>query len=112
MKPSYSELLKDPRWQRRRLEVFERAGFTCEDCDAADKTLHAHHCLYRPNCDPWDYPLDELRCLCEVCHDLRGPEEKDLVTEFKRFLATVKRGEFGEVMGHIQSSKEEGKWSG
>lgn len=29
---SYLEKLRDPRWQRRRLEVFERAHFQCEAC--------------------------------------------------------------------------------
>lgn len=66
---SYYELLRDPRWQRKRLEVMERAGFTCEECDKGDETLNVHHSFYEKNRDPWDYPDRSLHCLCEKCHD-------------------------------------------
>lgn len=65
---SYSELLKDPRWQRRRLEILQRADFKCESCDSADKTLHVHHKLYRKGAMPWEYENYELQALCEDCH--------------------------------------------
>lgn len=65
----YWELLRDPRWQRRRLEVMELANFACAQCEATDKTLNVHHRIYRKNADPWDYELNELQCLCEDCHE-------------------------------------------
>jgi hypothetical protein len=67
-KKSYFELLKDPRWQRRRLEILQRSDFSCENCESADKTLHVHHKLYRKGAMPWDYSDDELQALCEDCH--------------------------------------------
>jgi hypothetical protein len=65
---SYAERLKDPRWQRRRLEILQRSDFTCERCDAVDRTLHVHHKLYRKGAMPWDYADHELEALCESCH--------------------------------------------
>jgi hypothetical protein len=66
--PTYAERLKDPRWQRRRLEILNRSSFTCESCDAGDRTLHVHHKLYRKGAMPWEYADHELEALCEQCH--------------------------------------------
>lgn len=66
---TYSKKLLDPRWQKLRLQVFERDNFTCRYCESTDKTLHAHHRYYEPNTDPWDYPLSALVTLCCECHD-------------------------------------------
>lgn len=67
-KKSYWELLRDPKWQRKRLERMEIANFTCEACEAADKTLNVHHKLYRKGAKPWEYENHELEVLCEPCH--------------------------------------------
>lgn len=66
---SYSDRLKDPRWQRRRLEILNRADFACETCESSDKTLHVHHKLYRKGAMPWEYDDHELEALCVDCHD-------------------------------------------
>ena len=50
---TYSEKLKDPRWQKKRLEIFERDNWACKKCGDTDTTLHLHHLEYQ-NCDPWD----------------------------------------------------------
>lgn len=63
------EKYKDPRWQRKRLERMEYAKFTCEHCEATNKTLNVHHKLYRKGADPWDYNDLELMCMCEDCHE-------------------------------------------
>ena len=68
MPKTYAEKLKDPRWQKKRLLILERAGWACESCEEKTKTLHVHHLYYRRNAEPWDYPDDALRCLCEDCH--------------------------------------------
>lgn len=64
----YSEKLRDPRWQKKRLEIFERDRFTCQSCDRNDITLSVHHKYYN-DCEPWEYPNDALQTLCEVCHN-------------------------------------------
>lgn len=70
----YSEKLRDPRWQRKRLEIFNRDNFTCLCCGAKDKTLNVHHKEYHGN--PWDAPSESLETLCEPCHKERSDNNK------------------------------------
>jgi hypothetical protein len=72
---SYSDLLRDPRWQRKRLEVMERDDFTCVTCGVNDKTLNVHHVRYVRGRMPWEYDASELRTLCEDCHKREHPEK-------------------------------------
>lgn len=65
---TYSELLKDPRWQKKRLQIMERDGFACKLCGNKEKTLHVHHLAYTKK--PWDADDKELVTLCESCHTL------------------------------------------
>jgi 5-methylcytosine-specific restriction endonuclease McrA len=65
---NYLEKLKDPRWQKLRLEVFERDKWTCQRCYDTESTLNVHHQYYKDNADPWDYPIEALVTLCENCH--------------------------------------------
>lgn len=65
----YSELLKDPRWQKLRLEVFQRDNFKCLACLSTEKTLHVHHLHYVGGRKPWEYTTDELITVCEGCHE-------------------------------------------
>lgn len=60
----------DPRWQRKRLEILSRDGWTCSSCGATDRTLHVHHGYYEAGAEPWDYPDDSLHTLCEACHEI------------------------------------------
>ena len=64
----YSELLKHPLWQKKRLEVLSRADFACEECGDKDSTLHVHHSVYLKGRRPWEYEDRFLQCLCEKCH--------------------------------------------
>lgn len=65
----YSDLLKSPQWQKKRLEIFKRDNFTCQSCHATEVTLNVHHAVpYRKNTMPWEYENDELITLCEDCH--------------------------------------------
>jgi hypothetical protein len=66
---TYAEKLRDPRWQRKRLEVMQEHDFSCQDCGRNDLELHVHHIRYIHGKDPWDYSFDNYRCLCVNCHD-------------------------------------------
>lgn len=68
MSASYSELLKDPRWQRKRLEILERDNWSCQECGDNKNTLHVHHRAYRKGAKPWEYDAATLVSLCETCH--------------------------------------------
>jgi 5-methylcytosine-specific restriction endonuclease McrA len=65
---TYSEKLKDPRWQRKRLEIFERDNWSCVQCGDISTTLHIHHKEYIKNREPWEYNDEYLETLCAVCH--------------------------------------------
>ena len=70
MAVTYSEKLKDPRWQKLRLEVLNRDNWMCQFCYNTEKTLHVHHLSYEKFYEnPWDYPIFYLRTLCEDCHN-------------------------------------------
>lgn len=82
---SYGELLLDPRWQRKRLEIMQRDGFACTQCGATDKTLHVHHHFYIRDRRPWEYAPECLSTLCELCHH-GATVEMDLLREALTFL--------------------------
>ena len=82
---TYSEKLKDPRWQRKRLEVLERNDFHCEMCGDGEATLHVHHKTYFKGREPWEYDADQLAALCEECHGIRH-ESQDPYTLVGSYL--------------------------
>lgn len=65
---SYSEKLKDPRWQKKRLKAFESADWECSCCKDKSSPLHVHHKQYIKGREPWQYDIDQLEVLCEKCH--------------------------------------------
>lgn len=67
---TYSEKLRDPRWQKLRLEIMERDRFQCRLCRDTEKTLNVHHSFYSKGWNPWDYPNASLVTACEDCHKL------------------------------------------
>jgi hypothetical protein len=72
---TWSEKLKDARWQRKVDEVLAFNNHTCETCERTPDTLpkgmllHAHHIYYDKGRDPWDYPVTDFMCLCGDCHE-------------------------------------------
>lgn len=62
----YSDQLKDPRWQKKRLEIFQRDNFKCRSCGATEFTLHVHHWEYEGL--PWEGDDNEKWTVCEFCH--------------------------------------------
>ena len=65
---TYAEKLKDPRWQKKRLEILQRDEWKCRKCNKSDKTLVVHHIIYTEGKDPWNYPDYNFMTLCEECH--------------------------------------------
>lgn len=66
---NYSELLKNPKWQRKRLTIMNRDKWRCSLCWNKERTLHVHHLKYIKGKKPWEYPNDYLMTLCEDCHE-------------------------------------------
>jgi hypothetical protein len=75
MADNYSEKLKDPRWQKKRLHIFERDRWTCVFCGGSDESLNVHHLCYFPRTEPWEYDEIFLMTLCEPCHESRAVED-------------------------------------
>lgn len=65
---AYQTKLQDPRWQKNRLLVLERDGWSCTKCEDDSTTLHVHHIKYESGKEPWDYPLSNFVTLCADCH--------------------------------------------
>jgi len=66
---TYSDKLKSPRWQRKRLEIMQRDNFKCCICDNVEKELNVHHLYYIKDTDPWDYDDECYVTLCVDCHN-------------------------------------------
>lgn len=98
----YSEKLKDPRWQRKRLEILQRDDWACQCCRDKASTLQVHHKQYHGN--PWDAPDDSLETLCEECHANRTSLNKLFLG-----LDSKKANEIGALMAwsseQIQSAR-------
>jgi hypothetical protein len=62
----YSDLLRDPRWQKKRLEILQRDNFTCQHCKDTETELHVHHEEYHGK--PWEVESNKLVTLCKHCH--------------------------------------------
>lgn len=72
----YGKLLKDPRWQHKRLEAMQADRFTCQMCFHSDKPLNVHHKRYIPGAMPWEYETSDLITLCEDCRAKYHRDEK------------------------------------
>lgn len=64
---SYSERLKHPKWQEKRLKILKRDKFCCRLCRDNETTLNIHHLEYS-NGEPWEIDNKYLITLCEDCH--------------------------------------------
>lgn len=72
---TYSEKLKSPKWQKKRLEIMQRDNFKCRSCSSVDKQLQIHHIIYiNKYKNPWDYSNEFLITLCEDCHKYESEE--------------------------------------
>lgn len=70
---SYAVKLGDPRWQKKRLRIFERDDWACRRCSATDRQLQVHHLRYERGREPWEYPDETLETLCDECHGVLSP---------------------------------------
>lgn len=75
---NYAEQLRDPRWQKKRLEIMSRDGFRCRLCSSKTKTLNVHHNYYEPGQLPWEYEDSAFFTLCEDCHRDEEAEKNHL----------------------------------
>lgn len=65
---NYSEQLKNPLWQKKRLEIMQNDNFTCQICGDKESTLNVHHLHYEKGKLIHEYDDKCLITLCEQCH--------------------------------------------
>jgi len=81
---TYSEKLKNPLWQKKRLLIFERDNWACQSCGEKTINLQVHHLKYFAGLEPWEYQDHFLITYCEVCHQtehLIGKEIRESLLE-------------------------------
>jgi len=111
---SYSEKLKDPRWQKKRLKILERDQYMCKGCGSTRDELHIHHLRYVDN--PWETEDQYLVTLCSTCHK----HAHEIQEQNKRFLYNSLSdcgftegdiAEFGTLAKNIVNTDESGNIS-
>ena len=84
---TYVEKLKDPRWQRKRLEIMQRDDFACKHCLDKKTTLNVHHKYYEKDKSPWEYSDDCYITLCNNCHQEEHELKKYFIYEIGFILS-------------------------
>lgn len=80
----YSEKLKSPKWQRKRLEILNRDNFTCLLCGDTETELQIHHLKYT-GYNPEDAPNEDLETLCKDCHSIKTLyNDSKLIKSYKK----------------------------
>lgn len=115
----FFEQYKDPRWQKKRLEIMQRDAFTCVLCKDKETTLNIHHKKYINGKKPWEYEDDDLITLCEDCHAnieffKKEKKEHDITEIFGGFHETYPNGNKvtvlysydAHIITHIAKNKE------
>jgi hypothetical protein len=92
MKTTYSEQLKDPRWQRKRIEIMQRDNFGCQLCGDTQTELHIHHKKYLKNKLAFEYDNTHLITYCKHCH---------IVTEYLKPIKIKKLIKFNNSFGRL-----------
>lgn len=86
---TYHQKLLSPKWQKKRLEILNRDKWACQICGDDENTLHVHHRVYKPGCEPWEYDAKLLVTLCSSCHQSES--------EFLKFSPTHLSNSFLEA---------------
>lgn len=86
---TYSEKLKDPRWQKKRLEILSRDGFMCKKCCNDKLTLNVHHRYYNNGFEPWEYPDECYVTLCNDCHEFEHSNRRNCESNLIQTLKEV-----------------------
>ncbi len=101
----YWKLLRDPRWQRKRLEIMKRDGFKCVECGDEGETLNVHHGYYEKGNAPWEYPDESLRTLCETHHK----ELEENLKLVRRIVGAYSAPQLWSLVGYLMAINHHGR---
>lgn len=93
-KKDYVAMLKDPRWQKKRLKILQRDNFTCQRCGSTDKELQVHHLWYHTLRAPWELPDSSLVTLCSDCHDTITEENEEVYPNYRDLITITGQSGF------------------
>lgn len=97
-KKEYRLLLKDPRWQAKRLEILDRDNNTCSVC-GCDDNLQVHHRVYE-DIAPWEYKDEDLVTMCDGCHKDQHREHGNIYRSYVKsfdFMSEYIDDETGDI---------------
>lgn len=100
MSKTYAEKLRDPRWQRKRLEILERDKWVCTNCGDTEQELHVHHRRYEVGKEPWEYDDSVLTTLCADCHEATTAQLRQL----RDMLGNLRSGGLDCVFGFAMAT--------
>lgn len=66
---TYKEQLAHPKWQKKRLQIFERDNYICQYCLDTETQLQVHHKYYDLQKMAWEYPNHAYITICKDCHE-------------------------------------------
>lgn len=106
---SYTEKLKDPRWQKKRLEILSRDEWTCQLCGDTKANLQVHHNAYG-SYNPWETANELLITYCETCHTIITKFSMDDKPIIKIVKHQLNSGNIAIYALHRHSDKEDVKF--
>jgi 5-methylcytosine-specific restriction endonuclease McrA len=65
----YEDQLQQIEWLVKRNQIIRKAGHKCSKCGDTEEPLQVHHRVYYSGRMAWEYPDNELVCLCVYCHE-------------------------------------------
>lgn len=103
---TYKEKLLDPRWQKKRLQVLKKHKFQCQYCRDRESTLHVHHLRYADSRNPWDSPLVDLTCVCNICHMVIEFVKKERIECYFIEKSQLRNGEIQLILFSLNICQE------
>lgn len=103
----------DVEWQKKRDKIRIRDNYTCRFCGTQSRQVHVHHLIYRKGAMPWEYPDDELLCICDQCHEyvtgvinkaklkLTNSRNIECLCYFADLLTRYKGDDLSELIMHL-----------
>jgi hypothetical protein len=95
---TYAEKLRDPRWQKKRLQIMDRDDYKCVICTERTKTLNVHHVKYITGKEPWDYDDSLLLTLCEECHEDISRDKKKIKNQVDDIIDPFSLNQLNEII--------------
>ena len=86
-------------WQEFSNRVKQRDGYKCLKCGRGgnEVVLQAHHKLYKPGLEIWDYPLSDCITLCKGCHAVEHG-----IVEPSKGWTLVSIDDLGDLIGQCE----------